>query len=162
VVACCRPRLRFARPSSVDDIAGVAVSRLPARVEEPVFGRRAPRVGGALRCSARVYRGFGALRAPIVPRAPLLTDAGRRAFGLLDGRLLDERLRLAVQVPRLECRRGRDGNGEFPVGECLLIPVPAGRKFPRPRPRESWRGENFLVPVPVAGKIPRRGPRLRN
>jgi hypothetical protein len=41
------------------------------------------------------------LRTPIVPRAPLLTDAGRRAFGLLNGRLLDERLRLAVQVSRL-------------------------------------------------------------
>jgi hypothetical protein len=41
------------------------------------------------------------LAAPVVPRAPLLTDAGRQAFGLLDGRLLDERLRLAVQVPRL-------------------------------------------------------------
>jgi hypothetical protein len=40
---------------------------------------------------------------PIVPRFPLLTDAGRRALGLLDGRLLDERLRLAVQVSRLGC-----------------------------------------------------------
>jgi hypothetical protein len=29
----------------------------------------------------------------------------------------------------------RDGNGELPVGERLLIPVPAGRKFPRPHPR---------------------------
>jgi hypothetical protein len=48
-----------------------------------------------------VYRGFGPLRAPIASRVPLLADAGRRAFGLLDGRLLDERLRLAVQVPRL-------------------------------------------------------------
>jgi hypothetical protein len=48
-----------------------------------------------------VYRRFGALRAPVVSRAPLLTDAGRRAFGLLDGHLLDERQRLAVQVPRL-------------------------------------------------------------
>jgi hypothetical protein len=43
-----------------------------------------------------VYRGFGPLRAPIVSRVSLLTDAGRRALGLLDGRLLDERLRLAV------------------------------------------------------------------
>jgi hypothetical protein len=50
-----------------------------------------------------VYRGLGALCTPIVPRAPLLTYAGRRAFGLLDGRLLDERLRLAVQVSRLGC-----------------------------------------------------------
>jgi hypothetical protein len=50
-----------------------------------------------------MYRWFGALRAPVAPRAPLLTDARRRAFGLLNGRLLDERLRLAVQVLRLGC-----------------------------------------------------------
>jgi hypothetical protein len=41
------------------------------------------------------------LRTPIIPRAPLLADAGRQAFSLLDGHLLDERLRLVVQVPRL-------------------------------------------------------------
>jgi hypothetical protein len=46
VVACCRPRLRFSRPSGVDDVAGVAVSGLPTRVEEPILGRRAPRVAG--------------------------------------------------------------------------------------------------------------------
>jgi hypothetical protein len=43
-----------------------------------------------------MHRGFGPLRAPIAPRVPLLADAGRRALGLLDGRLLDERLRLTV------------------------------------------------------------------
>jgi hypothetical protein len=41
------------------------------------------------------------LARPVVPRAPLLADARRRAFDLLNGRLLDERLRLAVQVSRL-------------------------------------------------------------
>jgi hypothetical protein len=76
---------------------GVAISGLPACVEEPFLGRRAPRVGGALSRAVCVYRGLGALRTPIIPRAPLLTDAGRRAFGLLDGRLLDERLRLGRQ-----------------------------------------------------------------
>jgi hypothetical protein len=69
---------------------------LPARVEEPILGWRAPRVGGALGRATRMYRGLGALRTPIVLRAHLLADAGRRAFGLLDGRFLDERLRLAV------------------------------------------------------------------
>jgi hypothetical protein len=103
VVARRCPFLRVARPSGVDDVTGVTILGLPARVEEPLLGRRAPRVGGVLRCSTRVYRGFGALRAPIVPRVPLLADAGRRALGLLNGRLLDERLRLAVQVPRLGC-----------------------------------------------------------
>jgi hypothetical protein len=103
VVACCRSRLRFARPPSIDDVAGITVPRFPARVEEPLFGWRAPRVGGVLRCSTRVYRGFGPLCAPITPCVSLLTDAGRRALGLLDDRLLDERLRLAVQVSRLGC-----------------------------------------------------------
>jgi hypothetical protein len=49
------------------------------------------------------------LRAPVIPRTPLLADAGRRAFGLLDDRLLDKRLRLAVQVPRLGHRGGGHG-----------------------------------------------------
>lgn len=29
----------------------------------------------------------------------------------------------------------KDGNGEFPVGERMPIPVPAGQKIPHPRPR---------------------------
>jgi hypothetical protein len=41
------------------------------------------------------------LRASVVLRVPLLVNAGRGALSLLHGRLLDERLRLAVQVPRL-------------------------------------------------------------
>jgi hypothetical protein len=41
-------------------------------------------------------------------------DAGRRALGLLDDRLLDECLRLAVQVPRLGCR----GGGHGPQQRC--------------------------------------------
>jgi hypothetical protein len=77
-------------------MAGIAVPCLPARVEEPFFNRRASRVCGALRRSACVHRGFAPLRAPIAPRVPLLADARRRALGLLDGRLLDERLRLSV------------------------------------------------------------------
>jgi hypothetical protein len=40
------------------------------------------------------------MRTPVVLHAPLLADAGHRALGLLYGRLLDERLRLAVQVSR--------------------------------------------------------------
>jgi hypothetical protein len=37
-----------------------------------------------------------ALGATVIPRAALMAYAGRRAFDLLYGRLLDERLRLAV------------------------------------------------------------------
>jgi hypothetical protein len=79
----------------------VTVLGLPARVKDPLPDRRAPWVGGPLCRAARVYRCFGALCAPVVPRAPLLADAGRRAFSLLNDRLLDECLRLAVQVSRL-------------------------------------------------------------
>jgi hypothetical protein len=50
-----------------------------------------------------VHRGFGPLYASIALRVTLLPDAGHRALGLLDGRLLDERLRLAVQVSRFGC-----------------------------------------------------------
>jgi hypothetical protein len=39
----------------------------------------------------------------------LLADAGRQTFGLLDGRLLDKRLRLTVQVSRLKRRGGGHG-----------------------------------------------------
>jgi hypothetical protein len=101
VVAYRRSCLRVACPPGVDDIASVTVLGLPARVKDPLPDWRAPWVSGTFHCASRVYRWFGALRAPIVLRAPLLTDAGRRAISLLNGRLLDERLRLAVQVSRL-------------------------------------------------------------
>jgi hypothetical protein len=93
---------------------------LPARVEEPILGWRAPRVGGALGCATRMYRGLGALRTPIVLRAHLLADAGRRAFGLLVGRFLDERLRLAVQVLCLARRWGGHGPQQCCGGNELL------------------------------------------
>jgi hypothetical protein len=67
-----------------------------------------------------MHRWFGALRAPVVPRAPLLMDAGRRAFGLLNGRLLDERLRLAMQVPCLGRRGGGHGPQQCRSGNELL------------------------------------------
>jgi hypothetical protein len=56
---------------------------------------------------------------------------------------------------------GRDGNGEFPVGDQPPIPVPAGTHFPRPRPRQHLRGEIFYRPRPPRGIHPRRGPRPR-
>jgi hypothetical protein len=42
------------------------------------------------------------MRATVIPRAALLANAGRRAFGLLHGRLIDERVRLVLQVLHLE------------------------------------------------------------
>jgi hypothetical protein len=49
-----------------------------------------------------------------------LVNAGRQALDLLDGRLLNERLRLAVQVPLLECRRGGHGPQQYRGGDELL------------------------------------------
>jgi hypothetical protein len=60
------------------------------------------------------------LRAPVALRAPLLAYAGRRALDLLDGRLLNECLRLAVQVPCLGCRRGGHGPQQCRGGDELL------------------------------------------
>jgi hypothetical protein len=53
-------------------------------------------------------------RALVIPRTSLLADARRRTFGLLDGRLFDECLRLVVQVPCL----GRRGGGHGPQQRC--------------------------------------------
>jgi hypothetical protein len=49
-----------------------------------------PGLAGRSATPPRVHRGLRAMRIPIVPRALLLADVGRRAFGLLDGHLLDE------------------------------------------------------------------------
>jgi hypothetical protein len=50
------------------------------------------------------------LGAAVVPRTALLVYARRQALGLLHGRLLDESLRLVVQVSHL----GRRGRGHGP------------------------------------------------
>jgi hypothetical protein len=53
-----------------------------------------------------------------------------------------------------------DGDGDFPVGEWLPIPVLVGRKIPRPRPRprERSRGSFFSHPRPRRGIYPRGEP----
>jgi hypothetical protein len=53
----------------------------------------------------------------------------------------------------------RDGNGDFPVGEWLPIPIPVGTKIPRLRPRERSRGSFFSHPHPRRGIYPRGEPR---
>jgi hypothetical protein len=52
--------------------------------------------------------------APHRPTHSPVDECGTPSFRLLDGRLLDERLRLAVQVPRL----GRRGGGHGPQQCC--------------------------------------------
>jgi hypothetical protein len=49
-----------------------------------------------------------------------MANAGRRALGLLHGRLLDERLRLAVQVPRLGRRWSGHGSQQRRSRDELL------------------------------------------
>jgi hypothetical protein len=105
VVAHCRTCLCVACSAGVDDVAGVAVQILSARIKDPLPDRHSALVGW-LPCRAIcVDRCLLALSTVIVPRAALMAYAGRRAFGLLHGRLLDERLRLAVQVSCLRRRR---------------------------------------------------------
>jgi hypothetical protein len=83
---------------------GVTVLGFPARVKDSLPDWSSALVG-RLPCRAvRMDRRLPALGVAVVPRAARLAHEGRRAFGLLSGRLLDERLHLAVQVPGL---RGR-------------------------------------------------------
>jgi hypothetical protein len=74
VVAHRCSRVRLARAPGVDDVAGVAVQR-PARVKEPLLGRRASWVGGSPRRFTRMDRGFAPLCGSVVPRTPLLANA---------------------------------------------------------------------------------------
>jgi hypothetical protein len=61
-----------------------------------------------------------ALGAAVVPRAALLVYVGRRALGLLHGCLLDESMRLAVQVSHLRCRgRGHGPEQHLSCDELL-------------------------------------------
>jgi hypothetical protein len=110
VVAHHRLCLRVARSAGIDDVACVAVQGLSARIKDSHPDRRSTLVGRLPRHTACVNRRFRALRSTVIPRATLLANAGRQAFGLLHDRLLNERLRLMVQVLRL----GRRGSGHGP------------------------------------------------
>jgi hypothetical protein len=100
VVAYRRLCLRVARPAGVDDISGVAVLGLSARVKDSFPVWRSALIG-RLPCRAvRMGRRLPALGVAVILHTAWLAHAGRRALGLLNGRLLDERLRLTVQVLR--------------------------------------------------------------
>jgi hypothetical protein len=87
--------------ASVDDVAGVAVLGLLARIKDPLPDQRFALVGWLPCRSARVDGHLSALGAAVIPRTALLAYAGCRAFSLLYDHLLDESLRLAVRVLRL-------------------------------------------------------------
>jgi hypothetical protein len=56
-------------------------------------------------------------------------------LSLISGSIYQSLLSLSMSCyRRLPVVSIRDGNREFPVGEWLPIPVPAGQKFPCPRP----------------------------
>jgi hypothetical protein len=110
VLAYRRSRLHVARSAGVDDVAYITVLGLSARIKDSLPVRRSTLVGQLSRRAACMNRRFRALRAAVIPHAALLANAGRRAFGLLQGRLFIERLRLAVQVLCLGCR----GSGHGP------------------------------------------------
>jgi hypothetical protein len=96
VVACHCSCFRVTISTSVDDIAGVAVLGLPARIKDPLPDRHSTLVGWLTRLAASVDGRLFALGATVVPRTALLAYAGCRAFGLLHGRLLDESLLLTL------------------------------------------------------------------
>jgi hypothetical protein len=110
VVAYHRPRLCVARSAGVDDVAGIAVLGLSARVKDSLPDRRSTLVGRLFCRAVFMDRRLPALSVVVIPCTAWLAHAGHRAFGLLNGRLLDERLRLAVQVPGL----GRRWSGHGP------------------------------------------------
>jgi hypothetical protein len=89
---------------------GIAVLVLPARIKDPLPDQRSALVGRLPHRAACVDGRLLALGAAVILRAALLAYAGCRAFGHLHGRLLDESLRLAVQVSRF----GRRGRGPGP------------------------------------------------
>jgi hypothetical protein len=109
VVTYRRPRFYVARSTSVDDVTGVAVLSLSVRIKDPLPDRRSALVGRLPNRTAYVNERFRAWRTTVVPRGSLLVYAGRRAFDLLHGHLLDERLHLTVQVPRLGHRESGHG-----------------------------------------------------
>jgi hypothetical protein len=91
------------RLAGVYDVAGVAVLSLSVRVKDPLPDRRPALVGRLPRGAARMDRCLLTLGATAIPRTALMAYARHRAFGRLHGRLLDEGLRLVVQVTRLGC-----------------------------------------------------------
>jgi hypothetical protein len=111
VVTRCRSCLRIAFSAGVYDIAGVTVLGLPARVKDLLPDRRSALVGWLSHRATRVDGCLLALSAVVVLHAALMTYAGRRAFVLLHDHLLDEGLRLVVQVACLRCR-GRGHGSE--------------------------------------------------
>jgi hypothetical protein len=126
VVAYYRPRLCVAHSASVDDIAGVAVLSLSARIKDPLPDRRSALVGRLPHRAACVNGHFWALSTAVVPCTALLAYAGHQAFSPLHGCLLDKRLRLAVQVSRLG-RRGRGHGSERRRGCNELLTRAWGR-----------------------------------
>jgi hypothetical protein len=75
-------------------------------IKDPLPDRRSALIGWLPRRAACVNGPLLALGAAVVPRTALLAYARHRALSLLHGHLLDESLRLAVQVSHLG-RRGR-------------------------------------------------------
>jgi hypothetical protein len=79
-------------------LRSVTVLSLSACVKDLLPDRRPALVGRLRRGAAHVNGCLLALSVAVVPHAGLMVYAGRRAFNLLHGRLLDEGPRLAVQV----------------------------------------------------------------
>jgi predicted Co/Zn/Cd cation transporter (cation efflux family) len=104
VVARCRSCLCIVPSVGIYDVVGVAVLSLSTRVNDLLPDRR-PALVGRFPCGAAHVDGcLLTLSTAVILHAALMAYVGCRAFDLLHGRLLDDGLRLAVQVTRLKCR----------------------------------------------------------
>jgi hypothetical protein len=81
---------RVARSASIDDVAGITVLSLSARIKDPLRDRRSALVGRLPNRAACMNGRFRTWHTAVIPCAALLAYVGHRAFGLLHGRLLDE------------------------------------------------------------------------
>jgi hypothetical protein len=68
------------------------------RVKDSLPDRQSALVGHLPCCAVQMGRRLPVLDVAVVPHTTWLAHVGRRALHLLNGRLLDERLRLAVKV----------------------------------------------------------------
>jgi hypothetical protein len=126
VVAHRRSRFRVACSASIDDVAGVTVLSLSTRIKDPLPDRRSALVGRLPSRAASMNRRFQAWHTTVIPCTAPLAYAGHRAFSLLHGRLLDERLRFTVQVPHLGHRGSGHGPSNSRAGASWVIDIEDG------------------------------------
>jgi hypothetical protein len=126
VVAHRRSRLRVAPSLGIQDVAGIAVVGLDARVKDPLPDWRPALVRWPSRCAACVDGRVLVLCIAVALRVGLMAYAGHGALGLLHDRLFDKGLRLAAQVACF--RRRWFGHGSEQRCHCDELLTCPGRR----------------------------------